>query len=78
MRRKLFRATLLILLASGFLAVPHSTSASGPTPAAQSITTYYSDATHTKVVGQIQVTCTQIIRTGTVTAYFTRVILGRC
>lgn len=78
MKQKLFRATLLFLLAScitagsGFLVPAHAL------PSRASITIFYSDATHRTEVGFIEVTCTQIIFRGRETQFSTFQDLGAC
>jgi len=73
MRRKIRRATLLFLLAGCFVMAPESlTPAAHALPKDSSCTYYYSDSTHTVQVGEKMVLCNgQIIRSGTVTAFFT-------
>ena len=73
MRRRIRRVTLLSLLVGCFVMVPGSLiPAAHALPRDSSCTYYYSDSTHTVQVGERMVLCDgQIIRSGTVTAFFT-------
>ncbi len=73
MRRKLRRATLLFLLAGCFVMAPESlTPAAHALPRDSACTYYYSNSSHTVLVGERMLLCSgQVIITGTVTSFST-------